>query len=208
MTGPTAQEAPVTQPTVLDVPPAPVEPPRTALVLVDVIASFFEPGQPNYYPGARDVLGPLRELLDAARRGGTLIVHAVERHHPGLEDFEFGKLPRHHQTGEPDAAYVPGFAPTGPREVEIPKRRYSGFYATDLDLMLREQGVRRLVIAGVKTNVCVRATAQDAFAGGFEVVVPREATGSNRPHLAEASLEDIERYLGRVVPLADALGML
>ena len=52
-----------------------------------------------------------------------------------------------------------------------------------------------VVIAGVKTNVCIRATAQDAFANGFDVIVPREATNSNRAHLAAASLEDIDRYL-------------
>ena len=52
------------------------------------------------------------------------------------------------------------------------------------------------------------ASAQDAFASGFEPVIPREATNSNRPHLAEASLEDIDRYMGRVVSLEDAIGML
>jgi ureidoacrylate peracid hydrolase len=64
------------------------------------------------------------------------------------------------------------------------------------------------VVAGVKTNVCIRATVQDAFANGFEVVVPREATNSNRPHLAAASLEDIDRYFGRVVPLDEAVAAL
>jgi hypothetical protein len=49
---------------------------------------------------------------------------------------------------------------------------------------------------------------QDAFANGFDAVVPREATNSNRPHLAEASLEDIQRYFGEVVPLDRALEML
>jgi ureidoacrylate peracid hydrolase len=68
--------------------------------------------------------------------------------------------------------------------------------------------VRRVVIAGVKTNVCIRATVQDAFANGFEPIVAREATNSNRPHLAEASLEDIDRYMGRVVSLDEAIGML
>jgi nicotinamidase-related amidase len=75
-------------------------------------------------------------------------------------------------------------------------------------LFLHEQKIARVVIAGVKTNVCIRATAQDAFASGFDVVVPREATNSNRPHLAEASLEDIDRYIGSVAPLAAALEML
>ena len=64
------------------------------------------------------------------------------------------------------------------------------------------------MVAGVKTNVCIRATVQDAFANGFEVIVPREATNSNRPHLAEASLEDIERYFGKVTTVDEAIAAL
>lgn len=181
----------------------------TALILVDVIASFFDERQPNYYLAAVDVLEPIRDLLETARERGTLVVHAVERHYPGLEDFEFGKLPRHHEIGASDAEYVPGFAPSASgREVEVPKRRFSAFYATDLDLLLREQGIRRVILVGVKTNVCIRASAQDAFAGGFEVWVPRETTNSNRQHLAEASLEDIERYIGRVPTFHEAKASL
>jgi nicotinamidase-related amidase len=181
----------------------------TALVLVDVIASFFDENEPNFYPAALDVLEPIARLLEVARSRGTLVVHAVERHYPGFEDFEFSKLPRHHEIGASDAAYVPGFEPrAGGREVEVPKRRFSAFYATDLDLLLREQGIARLVVVGVKTNVCIRATAQDGFAGGFEVWVPRETTNSNRPHLAEASLEDIERYIGHVPTLEEAIATL
>lgn len=177
---------------------------ETALVLIDVIQSFFQEGESNFYPSAPEVLPHIARLLATARERGSLVVHAVERHYPALNDFEFRKLPRHHMIGDPDAAYVPGFEPlSGAREVEVGKRRYSAFYATDLDLLLREQGVGRVILVGVKTNVCVRATAQDAFAGGFDVWVPRESTNSNRPHLAEASLEDIERYFG-TVPSVDA----
>jgi maleamate amidohydrolase len=183
------------------------EPVPTALLLVDVIASFFDERQPNFYPAVTEVLAPMATLLETARERGTLVVHSVERHYPGLEDFEFGKLPRHHLIGGADAEYVPGFEPIA-GEIEVPKRRFSGFYATDLDLLLREQGIRRVVIAGVKTNVCIRATAQDAFAGGFEPWVPRETTNSNRPHLAEASLEDIDRYMGRVPTFDEAVATL
>lgn len=181
----------------------------TALVLVDVIASFFDPAEANYYPEAPAVLPYIHELLETARARGTLVIHAVERHYPGLEDFEFRKLPRHHEIGASDTHYVPGFAPSGTaREVEIGKRRYSAFYATDLDLLLREQGIQRIVVVGVKTNVCIRATVQDGFAGGFDVWVPRETTNSNRPHLAEASLEDIDRYFGRVPSFEEAMATL
>jgi len=177
-----------------------------ALILVDVIMSFFDPDGPHYYPEASQVLAPVAELLSIARDNDTLVVHAVERHYPGLLDFEHAKLPHHCEIGARDSRYVPGFEPVSrTREIEIPKRRYSSFYATDLDLVLREQGVTRIVVAGVKTNVCIRATVQDAFAGGFEVLLPAVATNSNRPHLAAASLEDIDRYFGRVVGLPEAL---
>jgi maleamate amidohydrolase len=178
---------------------------RPALLLVDVINAFFVEGMPNFYPEAASVLDPLRRLLAAARVSQAIVVHAVERHHPGFDDFEWRKLPQHHFAGADDAAFLAGFEPQGRREIVVPKRRYSAFFATDLALFLQEQKVRAVVIAGVKTNVCIRATAQDAFANGFDVIVPREATNSNRPHLAAASLEDIDRYLGRVIPLSEAL---
>jgi len=186
---------------------APLNPP-TALILVDVVNSFFLEGMPNHYPEAADVLPALRRLLSLARSAGRLVVHAVERHHPGFDDYEWRKLPRHHLVGDPDAAFFEGFGPASAREIVCPKRRYSAFFATDLALFLREQRIERVIIAGVKTNVCIRATAQDAFANGFAIVVPREATNSNRPHLAAASLEDIERYFGDVVSLERALEML
>ncbi|MCE2578647.1 cysteine hydrolase [Gluconacetobacter entanii] len=177
---------------------------RTALVLVDVINSFFDPGEPNCYPAAGQVLAPIGTLLAAARASGTLVVHAVERHRPDLHDFEWGKLPVHHIEGSDACGFVAGFEPL-PGEPVVPKRRYSAFFATDMALMLHEQGIGRLVIVGVKTNCCIRATVQDAFANGFEPIVVREATNSNRPHLAEASLEDIERYFGKVVSLDDGI---
>jgi nicotinamidase-related amidase len=182
--------------------------PTTALLLVDVINSFFEAGHPNYYAGVEDVLQPMRQLRDAARASGAVTVHAVERHRPEFHDFEWKKLPIHHLADAHDADYFQDFRPEGANETSVFKRRFSAFFATDLALFLTEQKVERVIIAGVKTNVCIRATAQDAFANGFEPIIVREATNSNRPHLAEASLEDIDRYMGRVVGLAEGLEML
>jgi maleamate amidohydrolase len=181
---------------------------KTALLLVDVINSFFEPGHPNYYPGVGDVIPAMRALLDAARAADRIVVHAAEKHRPAFADFEWKKLPVHHLEEAHDAAFFGDFQPHGPNETVVYKRRFSAFFATDLALFLAEQQVTRVVIAGVKTNVCIRATAQDAFANGFEPVIAREATNSNRPHLAQASLEDIDRYMGRVVSLEEAIGML
>jgi nicotinamidase-related amidase len=180
---------------------------RLALLLVDVDNAFFDPRGAFYFPGVEAVVDPLRELLAAARARGRLVVHARERHHAGLADFEGQKLPVHCVGDEFDALPFPGFEAL-PGEPVIPKRRYSAFFATELALLLREQGTERVIIAGVKTNVCIRATVQDAFAHGFQPIVVRGTVDSNRPHLHEAALEDIARYFGEVVPFETAIDWL
>jgi len=180
----------------------------TALLLVDVIKTFFRPGGALYYDEVGDVIPALDRLLDTARGSGALVVHAAERHQPGLTDFEHDKIPPHCMIDDPDSDFFGQFRPDGLREAMISKRRYSAFFATDLALMLREQGIRRVVVAGVKTNVCIRATIQDGFAEGFHMLLPRSATNSNRAHLADASLEDIDRYFGWVTDLPTAVEAL
>ncbi len=181
----------------------------TALIVIDMQNSFLHPDGENFYDDAKEVIGPVQALIAAAREHGRLIIHTVDRHREGLVDFEHKRLPEHCVAGGFDAAFFEGFGPRpGALEIELVKRRFSAFFATDLGLLLNEQSVDRVIICGVKTNVCVRATAQDAFANGFEVILPRQATNSNRTHLAEASMEDIERYLGKLVDLEQALDML
>lgn len=175
-----------------------------ALLLIDVQNSFFHPDGRNYYPASADIVAGLRRLLARARSANRLIIHAAEQHRPHVDDFESAKLPQHCVAGEWDSQFYEGFGPQGDAEFLLAKRRMSAFCATDLDLLLREKGVRRLIIAGAKTNVCIRATVQDGFSLGYRCIVPREAVNSNRPHLSAAALEDIERYMGWVVSLQEA----
>ncbi|MDH3616704.1 MAG: cysteine hydrolase [Gammaproteobacteria bacterium] len=180
----------------------------TALVLIDVQNSFFHPDGGNYYPESSTVVPHLHRLLDRARGAGRLIIHVAEQHRPNVEDFETHKLPQHCVAGDFDAQFFEGFGPRDNTEFLLAKRRTSAFFATDLDLLLREKGIDRLVIAGVKANVCVRATVQDAFSLGYRCIIPRGAVNSNRSNLADASLEDIDRYLGWVVTVDEAEKML
>lgn len=178
---------------------------RTALLLIDVQNSFFHPSGRNYYTASGDITGNLLRLLKHARAYSQIILHVREHHHPGIEDFEYSKLPEHCVAGTHDADFFDDFGPTADsNEFILNKRRMSAFFSTDLDLLLREKGIRRLVIAGVKANVCIRATVQDAFSLGYRCLVARDAVNSNRPALAEAALEDIDRYMGWTVTLEEA----
>jgi maleamate amidohydrolase len=178
-----------------------------ALVLVDVLNGFFHPEGAMWYEGVERVVPALGRLLSTARASGSLVVHAADRHRPGVPDREFSVIPEHLPRGGFDSDFFAGFEPLAPEPI-VEKRRYSAFFATDLALLLHEHGVETILVAGVKTNVCIRATATDGFAHGFSVVIPREATNSNRSHLEEASIEDMARYIARVVPVAEALEML
>ena len=64
------------------------------------------------------------------------------------------------------------------RDYVVPKRRYSGFFQTDLDMLLRELGVETVVMTGLHTHMCVRHTSADAYSLGYDVVVAKEATDS------------------------------
>jgi maleamate amidohydrolase len=180
---------------------------RTALVLVDVLNGFFHPDGSLWYDEVERVVPALRRLLSNARGSGAFVVHAADRHRPDVADHEYSVIPEHLARGGFDAEFFAGFEPFDSEPV-VEKRRYSAFFATDLAILLHEHRIDTIIVAGVKTNVCIRATATDGFAHGFNVVVPREATNSNRPHLEAASIEDMERYVARVLPLEDAVEML
>ena len=135
-------------------------------------------------------------------------MHVSDEHRVGFEDFEQQHLPIHCITGSFNANFFKTFGPKErKREISIIKRRYSAFFSTDLALFLQEQKIETVILCGVKTNLCVRATAQDAFAYGFKVITVSDATNSNRQHLEKASLEDISRYFGDVVTTNNAMGL-
>lgn len=182
---------------------------KFALLVIDMQNAFLHPDGESFYPAAPEVIEPAQALIAAARASSTIIIHIADTHRAGFKDHEQIKLPEHGIAGSFDAEFFDGFgAQTGAPEIMLIKRRYSAFFATDLALFLQEQGVDGVMICGVKTNVCVRATAQDAFAHGFKVHVVRDAVNTNRAHLGDAALEDIERYLGRVIDQDEALEVL
>lgn len=182
---------------------------ETALLVIDMQKGFLHPDGENFYAAAQETIAPTEQLIVESRKNNRLIVHVADQHRPGLNDFESHKLPTHCLSTDWNSDFFDGFGPQDrDREIAVHKRRFSAFFATDLALLLQEQKIERLVIAGIKTNVCVRSTIQDAFAHGFKTLLARETTNSNRSHLADAALEDIERYFGWVVSQDDAIEAL
>ncbi len=149
--------------------------PESALLVIDMLNDFIKEGGTLVVPGAELIIPTIREGLDEARKTGVYVIFVTDAH---LEDdSEFEVWPSHALSGEWGGEVIEELAPI-PGEYVIRKRRYSAFFGTDLDLLLRERGVRNLYLTGVLTNICIYATALDASMRGYRVSVFRDGVAS------------------------------
>jgi len=154
---------------------------RPALLVIDFVRAYLERSSPLYQPGGRD--------------GGVFF-----RKVPALKCFEIG--------AHPDlAAFAEGLEPL-PGETVISKQYASAFFATSLASTLTSLGVDSVLIAGLSTSGCVRASAVDCVQHGFVPLVVREAVGDRAPGPHEANLFDLQAKYAEVIHLADALRYL
>ena len=115
-------------------------------------------------------------LLDAARAAGVPVILCNDAHIKGI-DRELKLWGDHAIAGTPGAQVIPELK-VSESDYIVPKRRYSGFFQTDLDILLTELGVKTVIMTGLHTHMCVRHTSADAYCLGYDVVVAKEATDS------------------------------
>ncbi|MBU1587540.1 MAG: isochorismatase family protein [Actinobacteria bacterium] len=172
-----------------------------AVVFVDFVRAYFEPGQ-QLYMGLDDCLVSAQRILAAARQAGVLIVHTkVSFAAGGVDGGQFfrkvGALASF--VGDtPAGRIMPEVLPLDSEPVLV-KQYASAFFGTSLASTLQANGVDTLIITGVSTSGCVRATAVDAMQYGFVPLVVREAVGDRADGPHEANLYDIQAKYGEVV---------
>jgi nicotinamidase-related amidase len=161
-----------------------IEPNRTALIVVDMQNDFLLPGAPLETPMGREIYPNLQRLLAHARQSGMKVVYTVHAHRAdGCDMGMFAEVwtPIAEGSclvdGQPGIDVVAELEPAD-NEVVIKKHRYSAFFATDLDLILRGANIDTVVITGVTTENCCHATARDAMFNGYRVAFLSDATGT------------------------------
>ena len=125
---------------------------------------------------ARAIVPATAALLDAAREKGVPVIYCNDCHLPGI-DRELQIWGDHAIKGTPGAEVIPELKPQE-KDYVVPKRRYSGFFQTDLDILLKELGVKTVVMTGLHAHMCVRHTSADAYCLGYDVVAASECTDS------------------------------
>lgn len=169
--------------------PMRLEAAASVLLVVDMQRFFLDPASPTYTAGGPAVMPRVRLLIDAFRGAGRPVIFTRHVHHPdgldgGIMDWWWeGKC----LEGSPESEIVPELAPL-PGEKVVLKHRYSAFFDTDLETVLRCLRARDLVVCGVMTNLCCESTARDAYYRDYRVFFPADASGSVTEDLQRAAL--------------------
>ena len=165
----------------------------TAILVIDVL------GGTDPIPEAfAEPIGACVSIVKAARAKGVPVIFSDDNHIPAYDrEIELWGVHgfRGTQGGEPVAAFD-----LQPSDIVIPKRRYDGFFQTDLDLTLRELGVDTLIAVGADANICVLQTLAGAYFRGYKTIVPADAVWTFLVGTYEGALEYYTRcYDTRVV---------
>jgi nicotinamidase-related amidase len=179
---------------------------RPALLVIDFVKAYLVKESP-LYAGVEQAHADCVKLLAMCRRAAIPVVHTNVVYQPGGRDggVFFRKVPALQcfaAGARPDlAAFADGLEPVG-GETLISKQYASAFFGTSLASTLTALGIDTVLIAGLSTSGCVRASAVDCCQHGFIPVVVREAVGDRAPGPHEANLFDLQAKYAEVATLA------
>jgi nicotinamidase-related amidase len=205
--------------------------PHSALIVIDMQRDFLDPD--GYAAAAgldvaalRGTIPAIRRLLSGARQAGMLVVHTREGHRPDLSDCPPAKLERSRAAGaeigtrgplgrllvrgEAGHDIVPELQPQAGEPV-VDKPGYGAFTHTDLENILRNRAIERLIICGVTTEVCVHSTLREAVDRGYRCVLVGDACASADAELHAAALRMVGvegGIFGRVLDTPAALALI
>ncbi|MBP8233241.1 isochorismatase family protein [Rhizorhabdus sp.] len=183
---------------------------RLALIVIDMVEGYYNPDCDLYMGSDASLLSALR-VREAARAAGVPVILTNVVYHPlaldGGRFFEKSKPLRYFLQGNPMAAWPKGLDPY-PDELIVSKQYPSAFFGTSLASTLTSMGVDGVLLAGVSTSGCVRATCVDAMSHGFRTSVIADACGDRHPAPHEANLFDMNAKYADVVSEAEVIAHL
>ncbi|MET3615013.1 maleamate amidohydrolase [Rhizobium aquaticum] len=183
---------------------------KPALILIDFVQAYFEPSSP-LYAGVDAALASALRIRSAARAKAMPVILTGVVLHPSGRDggrfFQKAKPLTCFTAGNPLGAWPEGLAPH-PDEFVVTKQYPSAFFGTSLAPLLVSMGVDNVILTGLTTSGCVRASCVDAMSHGFITTVVSDACGDRHPAPHEANLFDMNAKYADVVSEAETLDFI
>jgi len=183
-----------------------LNPDRAALLVIDMQRFFLNPGSPTFTCGGLAVLVNIKQLIESFRAIRRPVIYTCHVHHPdhldaGIMEWWWKGMCLE---GSEEAQVHPDIAPL-PNEKVVLKHRYSAFYNTDLETILRVVKIEDLVISGIMTNLCCESTARDAYYRDYRVFFPADATGSINEEMHLAALLNLAYGFAQVTRVEEIM---
>jgi nicotinamidase-related amidase len=181
---------------------------KSALIIVDMLKDFTDPQGLVYYPQNREVLPRIKRVLEECRKHGLLVVFLKHFYRKEKFDKNLQNMRPCCLEGTEGDEIDPLLEVDPVKDYVIQKRRYSGFFGTDLDMVLRENKIENVIIVGTKTNCCIRATVTDAYNLDYLPIVIADCVATNDETVNRVHLTDIRKYFGRVMTSEELFDLL
>lgn len=183
---------------------------KPALLMIDFVQAYFEPGHP-LYAGVDDAFASALRLRAAARAAGVPVILTNVVYQAGGVDGGrfFEKVPalKAFIAGSPMGRWPDGLEPEAD-ELVISKQYPSAFFGTSLASTLTAMGVDQVILTGLTTSGCIRASCIDSVSHGFRTAIVSDACGDRDPRPHDANLFDMGAKYGDVVSEADTAAYL
>jgi nicotinamidase/pyrazinamidase len=166
---------------------------RRALIVSDMLNDFADEKGTLYFESARDIIPFVKGRIEAYRQTGDLVIYLQDSH--AEDDKEFEKFPKHAVDGTWGHEVLPALAPQR-GDVMIPKKRYSGFFETDLADVLKKHHIQDVELVGVCTSICIMDTVGELANRDYNVTLSRAGVADFDPEFHEHALKRMEKIYG------------
>jgi len=182
---------------------------HACLLVIDMQRFFLDPDSPTFTCGGQAILPNVKKMVEGFRKAGRPVIYTKHVHHPdkldaGIMGWWWEGMCKE---GSPESDIVEELYPL-PNEKVVLKHRYSSFYNTDLEIVLRCLGIKDVVITGIMTCMCCESTARDAYYRDYRVFFPADGTGAINEEMHLASLLNLGfgfAYINTVKDILDQL---
>lgn len=169
---------------------------ENVILVIDMENDFVLPGAPMRVEGAYATLPAIKRFLDYGRAHDWAVIYIYRIHRPSGIDAELFR--RHYfEEGQPfciagtKGAAIPDEIAPQPGDISITKQRFSAFFGTDLDIVLRGLGAKNVYLTGTQYPNCVRSTAVDSMGLDYNTTVITDCCSAASPEVAQANIYDL-----------------